>query len=213
MAPLKYLCCLLPIVLATSCKNSHHETKYLYTKPEAVVFDLYYGEAEEMNTVSYTSHLVTMMMHTSEFSYTKDHSFSLINKAYATQPDYYGLKKFETITDIKIISLHDYNSVLTAGTDIADSCIFGLHDAHHDTSWYMPIVKDSLTKADIISALNTTDNSKYNDTFNPLSPLKRFSFHINQPPAQSGKQQFAILFETNTPSRFGDTTVSFILKP
>lgn len=210
---MKLLYTLTLLLLLISCNNDT-STKYLYTKPEAVVFDILNGETPEGSTVTYDANLITIMMHASKFTYSSNFDFSLINKAYATTPDRHTITGLEKIKNIQVYTINDYSSTFSAGSNITDSCLFGLHGTSGDSSWYTPVVKDSLNRGQIIAELNKFDKNgdNYYDYGAP-QPLGRFSFRVNHPPNHTGKQQFAIFFETDTPSRFGDSTITFILKP
>jgi hypothetical protein len=108
------------------------------------------------------------------------------NKVYAQklqEPEY---KCVETISNIKIITLRDYNTHFPAGADITAA---------------------SIDEAAIIKAINkaATVYSKF--------PAVVFNFKLKERPAQVSAQQFAIEIRTAQNTVLRDTSVVFILQP
>ena len=192
--------------------DSHKKTRYLYQKPELQLYDSTEQLKDADASVSHGNYYLYVYMPVSEFTYTSNYSFSLVQKAYATRQDY-DIKPLEEIKDLKVITLRNYNTEVKAGANVTDSCIFYLHSI---TAGDSVIAQPKRTGKDgLLSMLNIGIKRPYQtrSELDFAEVTESFSFRLSQPPSVGGPQQFAIIFQTATPSQFGDTSVIFTINP
>jgi hypothetical protein len=198
------------ILMLTSC-DSHTKSRFLYQKPEIDIYDTSGSLIDENAATYYNEHFCFVKMPYTEMSYSSNYKFSLIPSAYATRRDY-DIKPLELITKLHVFTLNHYNTSFKAGDEVTDSCTFYLHNPTADSIKNPQAV---ISLADLITKFNLgVKNNRYNRNSSEYKPItESFSFRLKQPPSASGPQQFAVIFETATPSRFGDTSIIFTLNP
>lgn len=109
---------------------------------------------------------------------------------------YYNLEG--KISDIKVITLYDYNEDYPAGSDLSDACYFSSTQSMNDSAF--------IDKAALINESHLPMENGWSSYFS--------LFNVYTPEASIGsRQQLAIevRMEQNTVIR--DTTVTFLLKP
>jgi hypothetical protein len=206
----KLFFCLSLVIVLTAC--NYRQYKYVYIHPVAEVFDTTSGgEIKEQQQVLYSDHLI--LVRTPNVQFASGSDFSLVTRAYASHKERNPYIQVEKITSLRIITLNNYSDGFQAGSDIADSCVFYTNlvetDTLEDIHKYSPVNKDVVTKSGLLGKMNQSDLGSYDY----YMPLQNFGFKIKLPPSSAAQQRFAVIFETSTPSRLTDTTVSFILKP
>lgn len=141
-------------------------------------------------TVAYNRCSVWLQLNTTELLGLK--LPSIANKLYARGETFRNMEK---LTDIRVITLNDYNTQYPAGSDLSAAVGF-LEEGGTLTG-----------KAKMLERLNRNYNVFETD------PIRSFSFRPGTPPAAASAQQFAIELRTEQQSVLRDTTITFILQP
>lgn len=212
----KYLLLLhgLLAVFLSSCVGNGTETRYLYSKPSTAIIDtMSQQEVLPLQGVLYDHHAIVVTMPFTQVRYSVSIDNPFITKAYASSKESHLIRGFETITDMRIVTLGNYSGIFPAGSDVSDSChYYFLHD-DVDSLFADRVILEDLSKSEMLDLLNGKGlyYQQYS-SFYPIDPPKSFAFRLKNLPADNNQPiRLAIYFETKTPSRFGDTTEGFYL--
>lgn len=203
---------LFVIILALHGCEDYPKEQYMYIKPIATVYDTSIGQPARLGSVEIKNMLVDVSTPYVRHVVSNLH-FSLGNRAYAMTKKYRNnYVMAEKTNSMKIITLRNYNAMYPAGSDITPICSFYASVSNRDSNKHNPLPSGKpMTVAQVIANMNF-NNTAYS-YYDYASLQKGFVFMLMENPAAMSEQQFAIVFETNTPSRFGDTTDVFTLKP
>ncbi len=210
------MACLAITTLLASCRNDQ-EQRYLYLRPSQTVYNTATGHEIGAEAITVDSMLIHVSTPYARFIASANPGFSLVGKAYAMHKNLDRNITIEKVTSLRVITLRNYNALYPAGSDITKACYFFKPNGNPDSTKPAPIPvtarkSDTLNAAAIIGDMNIgTSGSYYSSEYQ--SPRDGFIIVLGTPPATQSEQQFAIVFETATPSRFGDTTKVFTLKP
>ncbi|OSZ82699.1 hypothetical protein CAP35_05400 [Chitinophagaceae bacterium IBVUCB1] len=191
---IKYLLLLL-FIAGIGCNNQ--KERFLYERPSFTVADTYNGRILGDNDSVFFSNM-TLQVKIGSTKFNVGIDMGIGNKAYASmRKDKVEIAPGEKISNIKIISLYDYNNKFKAGADIIDSCVLKEGKSVHD-------------RKSLIKRMNTTYSEYY---YAAGGALQSLDITIKNPPSSISSQRFAIVFETENQSVLTDTTRLFTIKP
>ena len=176
--------------------------KFVYKSVQATVLRVHFtqppSEINSLDTIGYQNIFIQgkFDMHI----IAKNNLKTLVNRAVATTVPSDKYTNLEAITDIRVVTINDYNNEISAGSEISEKCLYSTYTPNKTSE-----IKD--LKADIIASLNMPMDGERDYLSDVLN------FRVTEAPAAQGLQQFAIEIRLEDNSVIRDTTVAFVLKP
>lgn len=205
-----YASALISLCIFSSC-DPNPDTRYMYIQPESAVYDTAMGKAIDNSEVSISEMLVLIKTPYSQQTVFHPSALPFVTRSYATHKDMSRSYSVEKVTNMRVITLKDYDATHSAGSDVADICKFYTLKNNPDSNKANPLPGDTISVKKIVSEMNVSDaNSSYG--YYP-GLRKDFVFRLASAPSGTSVQQFRVEFETATPSKFSTTTKQFTLKP